>query len=454
MFISVTTAIYFALPWRIARNIVLLVASIIFYSWGEPRLVLIMMLVAFVAYIGGLIIAQGKKSKLPIYIITLILITSNLVVFKYLNFFVDNINNIFGANIEIASIALPIGISFYTFQILSYVIDLYRGEVKVQKNYFYLLLYLCFFPQLIAGPIVRYSTVEEEILKRKENTDDIAYGTKRFIIGLSKKVILANGLAQLSEMIYAGSPEVYGSIMYWIAAIAYTLQIYYDFSGYSDMAIGLGRIYGFHFLENFNYPYNSRSITEFWHNWHISLSTWFRDYIYIPIGGNRVSKPRWLLNLLIVWALTGLWHGASWNFVIWGLYYCVILIIEKLFLGKLLDKIPGIFGWIYTMFIVICGWVVFNLTDMNAMISAFTQMFSAVPTNFLKVYASGADIVQYALYLIPGIIFMFPITKKIIIKEDSALLNAVIWIIYIALLILSLIYLFSNSYNPFIYFRF
>ncbi|MDO5441543.1 MAG: MBOAT family O-acyltransferase [Bacillota bacterium] len=438
------------------KNVVLLLASIIFYAWGEPRLVIVMIAVALVAYGGGLLIdkyrSDKSKAKL-IMIITVALIVANLFIFKYLNFAVDNLASL-GLNISIGEIRLPIGISFYTFQILSYVIDLYRGSVKLQKNFFYLLLYLCFFPQLIAGPIVRYSTVEEEINNREEKFDEIIAGSKRFIIGLAKKVILANGIASFAEIVYAGTFEVYGTAMYWLAALAYTFQIYFDFSGYSDMAIGLGLITGFHFLENFEHPYIATSITEFWRRWHISLSTWFRDYVYIPLGGNRCSASRQIVNLLIVWALTGLWHGASWNFVLWGLYYFVLLIIEKFWGGKFLKSLPKIASWCITMFFVSLGWVIFNITDFTALQYALTSMFSSHKVEWLEMYMTNTGIASAAFYFIPCIICMFPVGKyvKKIEENDIGLALSNVW--HLILLVISIIYIISSSYNPFIYFRF
>ncbi len=296
---------YFLCKNRVYRNSVLLIFSLIFYSWGEPKLLLVMLAATGVAYIGGLLIdkfdkKQRGKAKKAVFISTTVLLVANLFCFKYMNFAADSFSRLFGINFSIAKIALPIGISFYTFQILSYVIDLYKKEVSVQKNYFYLTLYVTFFPQLIAGPIVRYETVEEEINVRKETVADFAAGLQRFIVGLFKKAVISNSVGAIANIVYGGDAAVYGSSMYWLAAVSYALHIYFDFSGYSDMAIGLGRMFGFHFLENFNYPYIATSITDFWRRWHISLSTWFRDYIYIPLGGNRVKKGRFIFNILFV----------------------------------------------------------------------------------------------------------------------------------------------------------
>ena len=349
MVFSSQTFLFFFLPLaglcvlirsKPVQNAMLLIASLIFYAWGEPKMVVLMVLVTLVAYGSGFAIVHFEarpRAKKAALIAAIVVILGNLVVFKYLNFLFRTFSFL---GLTDPGIALPIGISFYTFQILSYVIDLYRGKIALQRNFFYLLMYVSFFPQLIAGPIVRYETVEQEIRERQVTMDDLAQGFRRFVVGLAKKLLLANQVAQVATIVYSGNPANYGSLMYWLAAIAYTLQIYFDFSGYSDMAIGLGRMFGFHFLENFNYPYISLSVTEFWRRWHISLSTWFRDYVYIPLGGNRVSRGKWVRNILVVWGLTGLWHGADWNFLLWGLYYGVLLLIEKLWLGKYLERLP------------------------------------------------------------------------------------------------------------------
>lgn len=456
--LPLTVALYFVCKNRAYRNTLLLIVSLLFYSWGEPKLVVLMIAVTLVAYIGGLLIEYSHnkgstKLKNTVFIITLVLITSNLLWFKYFNFFADNFQALFGTSYTLPVIALPIGISFYTFQILSYVIDLYRREVGVQKNPFYLLLYLSFFPQLIAGPIVRYQTVEEEIHNRHENIEEFAAGTRRFIIGLAKKVIIANNVAKVAEIIYQGDSAIYGTSMYWIAAIAYALQIYFDFSGYSDMAIGIGRMFGFHFLENFRYPYVSLSITDFWRRWHISLSSWFRDYIYIPLGGNRVKPYRHIINILIVWAVTGFWHGAQWNFILWGVYYGVLLLIEKFLIGKYIEKLPKFFRWVYSMFFVLIGWVIFNLTDFSQMLATLKQMFVYVPTNFASAIACETEILYSALYIPLGILCMLPWFEKIK-KSDSFKFNLLCNIGSIILFVLCLVYIFSSTYNPFIYFRF
>ena len=327
-FFPLVAVAYYLSKNRVYRNVVLLLASLLFYSWGEPRFLLLMLAATLAAYCGGLLMERSTAHKRLILIVTVVLLVGNLFVFKYLNFFSENLSALFGWR-ALPKLTLPIGISFYTFQILSYVIDLYRGEIRVQRNYFYLLLYVSFFPQLIAGPIVRYETVEQEIQERHESIDDVAAGLRRFILGLAKKVILANNIARIAETIYAGDSAVYGTALYWLAAVAYALQIYFDFSGYSDMAIGLGRMFGFHFLENFDHPYTALSITDFWRRWHISLSTWFRDYVYIPLGGNRKGTARMYLNLFIVFLVSGIWHGAGWNFVLWGALHGALYLVTR-----------------------------------------------------------------------------------------------------------------------------
>ena len=449
--------LYFVWNNRVWRNAVLLCASLFFYAWGEPKFLPVMLLAATEAYVGGLLMERFRASDRPkgektVFVVTVALLLANLFIFKYLNFAVDNLNLLFGGGLAVPEIVLPIGISFYTFQILSYVIDLHRGEVAVQRNWFCLTLYVSFFPQLIAGPIVRYQTVEDEILNRKENLDDVAAGVERFIVGLAKKVILANRIALIAETIYAGDPTVYGTAMYWVAAVAYTLQIYFDFSGYSDMAIGLGRIFGFHFLENFDYPYTALSITDFWRRWHISLSSWFRDYVYIPLGGNRVSRGRWVRNILIVWALTGFWHGAQWNFLFWGLYYAALLLAEKLLYGKALEKLPKALRWGYTMFFVVLGWVLFNLTDFGRMWAAVRQMFAFRPTDWLGVAAANTAILRAFLYLPLGLVCMLPLAKRLRLRGNAG--TAVSHILHLILAGICVVFLISSKYNPFIYFRF
>lgn len=454
-FLPTVLILYFIINNRTWRNTVLLIASLVFYSWGEPKYVFLMLASTLAAWLCGLGMDKAKERKSlsrAILIISLVLMLGSLAVFKYLNFFVENLNRIDGIALKVQNIALPIGISFYTFQILSYLIDLYWGKVSVQKSYFRFTLYVSFFPQLIAGPIVRYETVEREISLRHENWDDAVSGMRRFTLGLAKKVLIANNVAAVAVYIYSSNSA--GSGAYWLAAVCYTLQIYFDFSGYSDMAIGLGRIFGFHFLENFNYPYISKSVTEFWRRWHISLSSWFRDYVYIPLGGNRVKKQHWILNILIVWTLTGFWHGAQWNFILWGLYYAVLLLCEKLFWGKALEKLPAAVRWLYTMFIVTVGWVLFDITDFSQLGHVLGVMFSFAPTRWLTLLSGDVSKLFNLAFIIPGILFSFPIAKKISFGKKSVASAIVVNCLYILLFALCIAFIISSSYNPFIYFRF
>ena len=445
-FFPLVAGVYYLSKNQVYRNVVLLLASLLFYSWGEPRFLLLMIAATLAAYVGGLLLERGRCCRL-VLTVTVALLVGNLFVFKYLNFFADS----FLPGNVLPRLTLPIGISFYTFQILSYVIDLYRGKIRVQRNFFYLLLYVSFFPQLIAGPIVRYETVELEIRERHESVDDVAAGLRRFVVGLAKKVILANHVALIAETIYAGDSAVYGTALYWLAAVAYALQIYFDFSGYSDMAIGMGRMFGFHFLENFDRPYSALSITDFWRRWHISLSSWFRDYVYIPLGGNRVKKPRWVLNLLIVWALTGFWHGAQWNFLLWGLYYGLLLLVEKCFLGRLLERLPKLVRWIYTAFFVLIGWVLFDLVDFSALSHALGMMFLPHATDWTAAVAADASLLKALIYLPLGVVCCLPIRLKPRQTTRGVLLaNAA----SLALFAVCVVYVLSSSYNPFIYFRF
>ena len=451
-FFPLVAVAYYLSKNRVYRNVVLLLASLLFYSWGEPRFLLLMLAATLAAYCGGLLMERSTAHKRLILIVTVVLLVGNLFVFKYLNFFSENLSALFGWR-ALPKLTLPIGISFYTFQILSYVIDLYRGEIRVQRNYFYLLLYVSFFPQLIAGPIVRYETVEQEILERRDSIDDVAAGLRRFILGLAKKVILANNIARIAETIYAGDSAVYGTALYWLAAVAYALQIYFDFSGYSDMAIGLGRMFGFHFLENFNYPYLSRSATEFWRRWHISLSSWFRDYIYIPLGGSRVGKAKWVRNILVVWGLTGFWHGAEWNFLLWGLYYAALLVAEKFFLGRWLEKLPSLLRWLYAFFVVNLGWVLFNLTDFTALSHALRTMFVWQETSPANVTCADSEILLALLFLPLAFLFSFPVAKKL--PRPKGVAGALAEDVgYGLLFLLSILFIVSSVYNPFIYFRF
>jgi alginate O-acetyltransferase complex protein AlgI len=377
IFLPIVLLLYFVLKkeWR---NYWLLLVSLFFYAWGEPKYIVLMMLSILLNYVFGLLVEKYReRQKLKLFLLW-VAILGNLAIlgfYKYANFFVEYFNLIFHTNFHVEQIPLPIGISFYTFQALSYVVDVYRKDAKVQRNFFDLALYVSLFPQLVAGPIVRYNTVAEEIKKRTITIDGFSEGIKRFILGLAKKVILANPLGALADNIFTTDPGDMTMTTAWIGIIAYTLQIYFDFSGYSDMAIGLGKMFGFNFLENFNYPYISRSISDFWRRWHISLSSWFRDYVYIPLGGNRVSKIKFYRNLLIVWTITGFWHGASLTFLSWGLYYGIIISLERLGLEKVLKKLWRPFQHLYVLIIVMIGWVFFRADSFDYSFDYLQVMF-------------------------------------------------------------------------------
>ena len=459
-FLPILLILYFILKSRKYKNIVLLIFSLIFYAWGEPKYIFLMLLTILIVYVFGILIDKFDKEKKKILkkislIICIILVLGSLIFFKYSNFLIENVNLAFKAKIKPLNIIMPIGISFYTFQILSYIIDLYNKKIKLQKNYFSLALYVSLFPQLIAGPIVRYETVEEEIDNRKESKEDVISGTKRFIIGLSKKVIIANQMALLADLVFNKHNGAYGTTITWLGTFAYTLQIYFDFSGYSDMAIGLGKIFGFHFLENFDYPYISKSVTEFWRRWHISLSTWFRDYVYIPLGGNRVNKFKWIRNIILVWLLTGLWHGAAWNFIIWGIYYGLLLLFEKLFFDRILKKLPTIINWLYTFIIVMIGWMIFRSNSLNELLLFIKTMFVYKQTDWLTILADNLSIFNALMFVLPAFILSFPILKKIKEKYSGKTIYIILTnILLLMLFIMCIVYLTSSSYNPFIYFRF
>ncbi len=459
-FLPLVIIFYFIVPKRFnkLRNIILLIFSLIFYAWGEPKYIFLMLFTVTISYLGGLLInyydlKNNYKLKKITFIITIILIISSLIYFKYTNFIINNINNIFNFNITVKEIVLPIGISFYTFQILSYIIDLYWKKINIQKNWFNLTLYISFFPQLIAGPIVRYETIEKQLDNRVENKSKIVSGIERFIIGLSKKVLIANQMALFVDTIFNSTHIAdFSYPVIFLAILAYTFQIYFDFSGYSDMAIGLGKIFGFEFLENFNYPYIAKSVTDFWKRWHISLTTFFREYLYIPLGGNRVNTKRWILNMFIVWFLTGLWHGAAWNFIIWGLYFLVILILEKTVLKNTLNKMPNFIKYILTFIIINFGWVLFRVNHLNDIILLFNSS-SLITLN--DVINSNSNIIM-TIILLP---FAYLLSLDIIKKIDDKFINTICYytikkIIMLGLLLICISFLVSNMYNPFIYFRF
>lgn len=449
IFLPLVLILYYALPHTSVRNCILLLASIIFYAWGEPVYVFLMIFSILINYVLGLDIARSGKIRKRIQFIVAILINLGLIgFFKYYGFVVENINALAGLHLRVRELALPIGISFYTFQILSYIIDVYRGQVTAQKNLIRFALYVTMFPQLIAGPIVRYDDIEQQLTRRNITPARFAKGCERFILGLGKKVLLANNLGQLSDAVFA--LEMRPALAAWLGLIAYTMQIYFDFSGYSDMAIGLGDMLGFTFLENFRYPYLSKSITEFWRRWHISLGTWFREYVYIPLGGNRVCAARHILNILIVWALTGLWHGASWNFVLWGLYYGLLLLLEKYFFAKWLDKIPVFIRHLYTLVLVLFGWLLFASTDLSAAGRYFLDLFGR--GGFCDT-ASLYQLLSNGILLLIGGVCCCPFVYRFYQKKThtmSALTVAAMMLLFIV----CTAFLVYNSYNPFLYFRF
>lgn len=454
-FLPALIIIYFITPKKY-KNIILLIASLLFYFYGEPKYVFLMIAEIIIAYIGAILIDKYKNQSKNILIITLFIHVLLLIIFKYTDFIIQTINDISNANIKLLNIALPIGISFYTFQIISYIIDVYNGKVNVQKNIIKLATYVSLFPQLVAGPIVRYQTVEKELDNRTHSFNNFAYGIRRFSIGLAKKVLIANALGELCSKASATSEKTI--VFFWIFGISYMLQLYFDFSAYSDMAIGLGRIFGFHFPENFNYPYISKSITEFWRRWHISLSTWFKDYIYIPLGGNRDGKYKQIRNILIVWLLTGIWHGANWTFLIWGLLFGVILIIEKIFLNKFMEKLPSFIRRIYVLFIVMILFIIFSSDNMSVALTNIKGLFGMNGEAFVNDYTLHC-LKSYLPVLIIALLGSTPFIKILIDKlRKNKYVNNIINILEPILIVVILVvvtsYLIDNSYNPFLYFRF
>lgn len=437
------------------KNLFLFLVSLLFYAWSEPKFLIVMLILILLNWISGIIIEKNRNISKIVLCITLLFDIGVIFLYKYLGFIVENINMIIkpiGWEIANIEFVLPLGISFFTFQAISYIIDVFKGKVKAQRNFINLGLYISFFPQLIAGPIVRYDTIEKQINNRKENFDDFSSGVCRFIIGLGKKVIIANNIAIVADKAFElQNPSI---CMAWLGIIAYTLQIFFDFSGYSDMAIGLGKMFGFHFLENFNYPYVAKSISDFWRRWHISLETWFKDYVYIPLGGNRVTKRRMVFNIFIVWLLTGLWHGANWTFILWGIMYFILLTIEKL---TKFDKKAGklkVINHVYSLLFIMIGWVLFRSDNIFQAFTYLGGMFGLQHNLFIdnvaKVYFK-----EFWIYFILGIIFCLPFTKKIYEKlRDNKVFQFLLIIFAIMILVLSISYINENIYNPFIYFNF
>lgn len=447
---------YYICPKK-GRNLFLLIVSLVFYAWGEPKYVFLMIFSILVNYVFGLLMDKHRanKKRLKLMLVLSVVIDLGLLsVFKYTDFIITNINAIFNTGFDLLNIALPIGISFYTFQAMSYTIDVYRDDVRVQRNLIDFGMYITMFPQLIAGPIVRYADVQDQLAERSVTTADFSEGIMRFVVGLGKKVLLANQMGAVWTDIYALGGDV-SALMAWTGAVAFTFQIYFDFSGYSDMAIGLGRMFGFKFPENFRYPYESVSITDFWRRWHITLSTWFKEYLYIPLGGNRRGLARQALNLLIVWSLTGFWHGAGWNFVMWGLYYFVILFVEKLFLLKALDKLPKFFRHVYALLLIIIGWVIFASDDVSVLLPYLGSLFGANGA------VGGMDVytlLTRAALMVICCVASTEIPKRLFVtaagKMNEKAAFTVKSVLTLALLALSVVFLIGDSYNPFLYFRF
>lgn len=457
-FLPAVMILYYLLPVRF-RNVILLLASLVFYAWGEPVYLFLMLLSILFNYFSGLDIArnlQDKRAAKRSLVFNLIINLAVLGFFKYEGFVLDTLNGILPVHISYHALPLPIGISFYTFQILSYIIDVYRGNVKVQTNLPNFALYVTMFPQLIAGPIVQYADVDEQLASREISRTKFGEGSMYFIRGLAKKVLLANTSGMIFTEVSGLAKGNIAVMTAWLGAFAYMFQIYFDFSGYSDMAIGLGKMFGFEFNMNFNYPYVSKSITEFWRRWHISLSSWFRDYVYIPLGGNRVSKIKHIRNLLIVWFLTGLWHGAAWNFVAWGLYYGVILIIEKYLLSPVLDRLPDVVRHIYSIVLVVIGWVLFFSSSFGQAADYIRVMFGAGAHGFVdreSMYLLTSNLILWLILIFgstPLVHFRYEhmLRSK---KWNTTIINSVV---YAALFIVCIAYLVTETYNPFLYFRF
>ena len=453
-FLPLVLLVYYVTPRRF-RNFILLAASLFFYYWGEQSYTVIMLVSIAIDYTHGLIVhrCREKRNEAGAKLAVASSVIFNLGIlffFKYWDFAASSLQKAGIGILPVLNTSLPIGISFYTFQTMSYTIDVYRGDARVQKNIVHFGAFVTLFPQLIAGPIIKYKDLDEQLTDREHCIDRFASGAQRFVVGLGKKLLLANNLGQLWDVFKATPTEELTILGAWLGITAFAFQIYFDFSGYSDMAIGLGRLFGFEFMENFNYPYISRSITEFWRRWHISLSTWFREYLYIPLGGNRCSKGRWLLNLLIVWAATGIWHGASWNYLFWGLYFFCLLMVEKLLLGKWLEKLPAIFQHLYVIFLVLISWTIFALEDLGQM-GSYLQVMAGL---------KGSPMVDgQTLYYLRGFLPMLllagvgatPLTAKLWQRVTSPALR----ILALTLgLILCTAYVVASTYNPFLYFRF
>ena len=457
IFFPLTLLLYFIARNIKTKNFILVVASLIFYSWGEPVWVILLIFSSILDYTVSHAIEKHRNQPITkFYLAVSVIINLGLLaVFKYSGFFISTVNSVFGLSLPEPAFSLPIGISFYTFQTMSYSIDVYKGNVKAQKSFMNFLMFVSLFPQLIAGPIVRYSDIEDQISKRTVTTEAFSAGTTRFMAGLGKKVLIANYAGSLATSLLKDIDSA-AVMSVWFGVLFYAFQIYFDFSGYSDMAIGLGKMFGFDYPENFKYPYISTSITEFWRRWHITLSSFFRDYVYIPLGGNRVGVPRQILNLLIVWGLTGLWHGASWNFVFWGLYYFFFLCLEKFILKKFFDKIPSPIRWLYSMSVVLVGWMIFYFDDFQTLITAFSVAFGHAGNAFTDP-VSETLVINNVPFILIAAIASTPVLNVIrrLVEKSSPLTESILRIVYnIVMLILCVASLVGSTYNPFLYFRF
>ena len=452
-FLPLTIVLYFLCPRR-ARNGVLLFMSLAFYAWGEPRYVVLMAASVLSGYGFALLMERDRARAKLWLVISCAVSIAFLLYFKYADFFVENINAVAGLELTLPQVALPIGISFYTFQILSYTVDVYRGDTKAQRNLIDLAAYVTFFPQLIAGPIVRYVDIARELDTRRETVSEAYEGASRFVVGLSKKILIANTLGELCKMFRETTePSV---LFAWLYAAAFALHIYFDFSGYSDMAIGLGKIFGFHFPENFNYPFISRSISEFWRRWHLSLGSWFRDYVYIPLGGNRVGKGRWLFNILVVWMLTGFWHGAAWNFVLWGLFFALVLLLERIGIAAFLERAPRAVSHVYVMLLVMVSFVLFNAESLAQAAGDISAMFGAAGLPPVSAHALYC-LKSYAVIFLAAAVGSTPLPRKVwaAVSARGERVCGVVRIVSLCVLVLlCTAYLVDGSYNPFLYFRF
>ncbi len=451
MFLPVFLGLYFLVPQKL-KNLVLFIASLFFYAWGEPIYVLIMIFSTVLDYSCGLFIAHFREHKWLPKMGLMVSIVANLSLlgfFKYSDFLVTTLNTTLGTHLSLLKLALPIGISFYTFQTMSYTIDLYRGKIQVQKNIISFGAYVAMFPQLIAGPIVTYATVEKELNSRTTTWEKFGEGSLRFIEGLGKKVLIANNVGRLWETVKGTAFHELSLLGAWLGIIAFALQLYFDFSGYSDMAIGLGKMMGFHFPENFNYPYISKSVSEFWRRWHITLGSWFREYVYFPLGGSRVTKSRFYFNLIVVWFLTGFWHGAGWNFILWGLFFGILMIIERRFLLRFLDRLPVLFSHLYLLVAVLISWVFFSLNNLTEAFQYLKVMFGFGKVGLLNT-PFLYQLTNYVLILMLALLLATPLMHRL----KKRLPDGILYIFYMGILLLSTAYLVDSTFNPFLYFRF